>query len=89
MCGVLAMSAGRFCVGIEVMVVGGESCGTRWAKNHFPPIFDLERFLWGGTMREVRIGVRAAGVGLNDVVAPSCPLGMVKIGWVVRRGREF
>ena len=58
-------------------------------KTTFFPIFDLERFLWGGTMREVRMGVRTAGVGLEDVVAPSCPFGLVKIGWVVRRGRGF
>ena len=35
------------------------------------------------------MGVRTAGVGLEDVVAPSCPFGLVKIGWVVRRGRVF
>ena len=88
-CEAPVVSARRFRVGIEVMVVGGESCGTRWAKNHSFPIFDLERFLWGGTMREVRMDGRTAGVGLNDVVTPSCPFGLVKIGWVVRRGREF
>ena len=58
-------------------------------KTTFFSIFDLERFLWGGMMREVRMGFRTAGVRLNDVVTPSFPFGLVKIGWVVRRGREF